>query len=238
MSYQRSDRIMSKECFEYCTYVVRECEEGKYRQAGVEDLLVIPSDAKLSTGTKVLNFMTTLWWIIENTPEDVIFIADDDIKHFVYRLNDSTNITLDNFDSPKRVVTEEVIRIAQLLVDLDLGFACDNPQYALYAYDREISFKGMPGGVRWINKKALKAKFDPNDWATSDVDMMLQELMLNRVILLPKYFHSLSIKDTNSGGATVDSALNQKFRLAMKNKWGKYYDYDYTRNIARINVKR
>lgn len=238
MSYQRADRIMSKHCFDYCTYVVRENEADAYRNAGIDDVLVIPSDAKLHCGTRIWNFMTTLWWIIENTPEDVIFIADDDIDHFVYRLNDSTKITIDNFDNPKRVTTEEIERIAQLLVDLDLGFACDNPQPALYVYDKEISFKGMPGGIRWINKKALKAKFDPNDWATSDVDMMLQELMLNRIILLPKYFHSASISAVNSGGTTVDSSLNRKFRLAMKNKWGKYYDFDYKRNIARINVKR
>lgn len=238
MSYQRADRIMSKDCFDYCTYVIRESEADAYRNSGVDDMLVIPNDAKLKCGTKIWNFMTTLWWIIENTPEDVIFIADDDISHFVYRLNDNTNITLDNFDNPKRVTTEEVERIAQMLVDLNLGFACDNPQPALYVYDKEISFKGMPGGIRWINKRALKAKFDPNDWATSDVDMMLQELMMNRIILLPKYFHSASIKDKNSGGTTVDSSLNLKFRLAMKNKWGKYYDFDYKRNIARINVKR
>lgn len=229
---------MSKDCFEYCTYVVRESEAEAYREAGVDDMLVIPQDAKLHCGTKIWNFMTTLWWIIENTPEDVIFIADDDIDHFVYRLDDNTNITVDNFDNPKRVTTEEIERIAQLLVDLNLGFACDNPQPALYVYDREISFKGMPGGIRWINKRALKAKFDPKDWATSDVDMMLQELMMNRIILLPKYFHSASIKDKNKGGTTVDSLLNLKFRLAMKNKWGKYYDFDYKRNIARINVKR
>ena len=61
---------------------------------------------------------------------------------------------------------------------------------------------------------------------------------MNRIILLPKYFHSASIKDKNKGGTTVDSSLNQKFRLAMKNKWGRYYDFDYRRNIARINVKR
>lgn len=238
MSYQRSDRILTNDCFEYCTYVVRENEADLYRKAGIKDLLVIPIDGRLKCGTKVWNFMTTLWWIIENTPEDVIFVADDDISNFVYRLNDSTPITDEYFKNPKQVTTQEVERIAQMLVDLDLGFACDNPQPALYVYDKEISFKGMPGGIRWINKKALKAKFDPKDWATSDVDMMMQELLANRIILLPKYFHSSSISAVNSGGTTVDSDTNYKFRLAMKNKWGRYYDFDYKRNIARINVKR
>lgn len=238
MSYQRPDKIMTKDCLEYCTYVVRENEVDAYRRSGVDDLLVIPNGAKLKCGTRIWNFMTTLWWIIENTPEDVIFIADDDIAHFTYRLNDSTPITSEHFKNPIEVATSEIERIAQMLVDLNLGFACDNPQPALYVYDKEVSFKGMPGGIRWINKKAIKAKFDPTDWATSDIDMVMQELMLNRIILLPKYFHSSAISAVNFGGTTVDSDLNYKFRLAMKNKWGRYYDFDFKRNIARINVKR
>lgn len=229
---------MTKDCFEYCTYVVRESEADLYREAGITDMLVIPNDAKLSCGTRIWSFMTTLWWVIENTPEDVLFIADDDIPKFCYRLNDNTNIDSENFKNPKEVTTAEVERIAQLLVDLNLGFACDNPQPALYVYDKEFSFKGMPGGVRWINKRALKATFNPNDFATSDVDMMMQELLQNRIILLPKYFHSQSTKDKNSGGTTVSSDVNYRFRVAMKNKWGKYYDFDFRKNTAHINVKR
>ena len=238
MSYQRHDKIMSEHCLEYCTYVVRESEEELYRQAGVKDILVIPNDAKLSTGTRIWNFMTTLWWIIENTPEDVIFVADDDIKHFVYRLNDNLPITQDNYSDPLGVSMGEIERIAQLLVDLDLGFACDNPQPAPYVYNKEIAFIGMPGAIRWINKRALKAKFNPKDWATSDIDFVYQELLANRIILLPKYFYSQSTKDVNKGGTTIDSSLNYKFRCAMKNKWGKYYDFDYRKNQARIKVKR
>ena len=85
MSYQRPDRILTQDLLEYCTYVVRWKEEEAYRNAGVKELLVIPQGATLKDGTIVWSFMTTLYWIIENTPEDVIFIADDDIKNFTYR---------------------------------------------------------------------------------------------------------------------------------------------------------
>ncbi len=237
MSYQRPDRILTQDLLEYCTYVVRWKEEEAYRNAGVKDLLVIPQGATLKDGTIVWSFMTTLYWIIENTPEDVIFIADDDIKQFCYRLDTYTNIKSE-FGNYREIATSEIERIAQLLVDLNLGFACDNPQFALYNYTQEFCFKGMPGGIRWINKKAFKAKFDPKDFATSDIDMMMQELLINRIILQPRYFHSMSVKDVNSGGATVDSKVNYQFRLAMKNKWGKYFDYDFKKNQAKINVKR
>ena len=92
MSYQRSDRILTQDLLEYCTYVVRQKEEEAYRNAGVKDLLVIPEGATLKCGTPIRSFMTTLHWIIENTPEDVIFIADDDLNQFCYRLDTYTNI--------------------------------------------------------------------------------------------------------------------------------------------------
>lgn len=237
MSYQRSDRILTQDLLEYCTYVVRQKEEEAYRNAGVKDLLVIPEGATLKCGTPIRSFMTTLHWIIENTPEDVIFIADDDLNQFCYRLDTYTNIKTE-FKNYRGIATSEIERIAQLLYDLNLGFACDNPQFALYNYTQEFCFKGMPGGIRWINKKAFKAKYDPNDFAISDIDMMIQELLMNRIILQPRYFHSMSVKDKLEGGTTVDSKVNYQFRLALKNKWGKYFDYDFKKNQAKINVKR
>ena len=154
MSYQRYDRIVTKDLFEYCTYVVREEEADKYREAGVDNLLIIPKDCP------VWNFMDTLWWTIWNTPEDVIFIADDDITRFIYRMNNWLPIDSANFINPVETVTAEVERIAQMLVDLDLGLAYDGPQKTLFAYLEEWNFKGMPGHCRWVNKKCLKAKYD------------------------------------------------------------------------------
>lgn len=223
MSYQRPHKIMTKNCLEYCTYVVREEEADAYRNAGIDDMLVIPKDATLECGGKVHSFMSTLYWIIENTPEDVIFVADDDIKRFCYRLDNYTAITAENYPDWKERTCDEILRIGQLLYDLNLGLAFDNPQMALYVYDKEFCFKGMPGHVRWINKKALKARYDLKDPAISDVDMMLQELLMNRVVLLPKYFHSYGIQASNEGGTTIDSRKNYEYRCAMKNKWGKYY---------------
>ena len=77
MSYRRPDRILTKNLFEYCTYVVREEEAEAYRNAGIKDMVVIPDG-------EVFSFMSTLYWIIGHAKEDVIFIADDDIEKFVY----------------------------------------------------------------------------------------------------------------------------------------------------------
>lgn len=233
MSYQRYDRIVTQNLFEYCTYVVREAEAEKYREAGVKNLLIIPADCP------VWNFMDTLWWTIWNTPEDVIFIADDDITRFIYRMNNWLAIDSANFVNPVETVTAEVERIAQILVDLNLGLAYDGPQKTLFAYDREWNFKGMPGHCRWVNKKALKAKYDCKDMASSDIDMAMQEMLLNRITLQPKYFLSdAGQMEVNAGGETNTREETYQGRLAMENKWGKYYQYDVRKNQAKINIKR
>ncbi len=230
MSYRRPDNIMSKNLFEYCTYVVREEEAAAYRDAGIEDMLVIPDGA-------VFSFMSTLYWIIENTPEDVIFIADDDIEKFVYRMDDTTYLEKEDGEPDREKITSEIERIAQLIYDLGLGLAFDQPTLAPYGYDCEFKFLGMPGHIRWINKKALKAKYDRKDPAASDVDMMYQELLRNRIVLQPRYLCAKAFMDTNEG-----AERSRKGHLilveSMKNKWGKYYGYDHNRNIAKIHVKR
>ena len=230
MSYNRWKAILTKDCLEYCTYVVRENEATFYKEAGIDNLLVIPIGA-------VNGFMSTLYWIINNTPEDVIFIADDDINKFLYRTQDIQNIE-DKLGNPdKETTTSEIERIAQLIVDLGIGLAFDQPNKALYAYDREFAFKGMPGHVRWINKTALKAKFNPEDSASSDVDMMMQELLINRIVLQPKYFVSNGLIDKNEGKRDSRSVF-KNLTYDLKYKWGKYYSFDYKRNIAKINVSR
>lgn len=73
-----------------------------------------------------------------------------------------------------------------------------------------------------------------------DVDKVLQELLHNRVILIPKYLAMNTSVDKNAGGDN-DSKNNQKIidcNLYMKQKWGKYYDFDYKKNTPSIRVKR
>lgn len=95
----------------------------------------------------------------------------------------------------------------------------------------------MPGHIRWVNKAGFKAKLNEEDPATSDIDMAMQELLLNRIILLPKYYCTTALMDTNAGSAEARRE-HIDMTIAMHNKWGVYYEYDYRKNIARIGVKR
>ena len=170
MSYRRSDKILTKHLFEYCTYVVREKEADAYRHAGIDDMLIIPE-------YEVWDFMSTLYWLIQHASEDVIFVADDDIE-----------------------------------------LAFDQPTLAPYAYTSEFSFVGMTGHIHWINRKALKAVYDKYEWTASDVDMMMQELLKNRIILQPKYLCVKAGMDLNAGGDLRKRKEYLLFVDAMKNK--------------------
>ena len=229
MSCHRAKCITSHKFFDYCTVVVREEEKEEYLANGVTNLLVIP------TG-EVNNFMDTLYWIIDNTPEDVIYVCDDDVEDFMYRQRECVSITSFETGEPDtNTITEEVERIAQLIVDLKLGFACDNASRSVYAYNREIAFVGMPGHMRWINKECLKARYDKDDVCASDIDMAMQEMIFNRVIFQPRYF----CVESEVGKNTSESRNEQKIFIEnMKNKWGKYYGFDFKRNIASIKVQR
>lgn len=230
MSRKRSHAILTERLFEYCTYVVREEELEDYRKAGVKNIISIPDG-------EVNDFMSTLYWIINNTPEDVIFIADDDIEKFVYRMDDTKYLEDIDGNPDIEKITSEVERIAQLIYDLNIGFAFDQPTLAPYAYDKEFAFVGCPGHIRWINKAALKATYDPQDPASGDVDMMMQEILSNRIIIQPRYLCVKAYMDTNEGAYRLRSE-HINYVESMKNKWGRYYEYNYDRNIAKINVKR
>ena len=73
-----------------------------------------------------------------------------------------------------------------------------------------------------------------------DTDFVLQELLQNRIIIIPDYFGMQNQYDKNAGGNNENKnlrALNQTVEY-MKNKWGKYYDHNFRTNQSRINVKR
>lgn len=173
-SYRRSDCIMTQNILNDVTYVVRTSEEEAYRNAGVRKLISAP-DEEINTMSKVRQ------WILDNSPEDIIIQVDDDIKQILYR----TDIVMEIKDPD--VIDMEFLRIAQLLSDLKLGYATITVTPRPYLYQEEFKFNSMGGGIYWYNKECYKAKNDDKADCKEDVDKILQELMHNRIILMPKY---------------------------------------------------
>ena len=238
MSYHRATLTTSYKNFHKCTYVVREEDAESYREVGIEDMLVIPNDAKLRNGDPINGFMSTFYWILENTPEEVVCICDDDILSYHYRSAKNTNVNI-TYEDFKDRIEDELVRLAQILVDLRLGFLATNPLLTPYSFVREFDTVGSPGSTRIVNKAEFKAKYSNRDEANSDVDMVMQELIANRIILRSSYFLTQTLPNLKTSGGTANNKqIQDTLHLAMKNKWGMYYQYDEKKSISRIKVKR
>jgi len=225
-SYRRARTATTHKFLEYYQYVVRKSEEEEYRAAGIQNILAVDDD--LICGLTEVN-----QWLIDNAPEQLICILDDDIHHFYYRLERQESI-----EDPV-LITSEIERIAQLMLDLEVGFAATDATTSIWNYDAEFSFKGTAGAVRWINRKVFKAKCKKELEYNYDLDLVLQELLVNRIILKPRYFCSKGLTDVNEGGASSKDRQDQIVSInLMKAKWGKYFDYNLKSNKPYIRVER
>lgn len=225
-SYGRAATTKTFQFLPEATYVVRRSQEKEYRDRGIEKIWAV-DDNQIDNICKVVNY------IVDNAPEQVVFMVDDDVDYFLYRLDSNEKIT-DN-----ETVIAEIERIAQLMVDLRIGFAAEDASIAPWNYISEFRFKGTTGAMRWFNKAVYKSSFREDVYHNCDIDAMLHELLVNRVILQPLYFCVKAGTDVNGGGnssktrqAQVDCAYE------MKRKWGKYFDYNFKNNKPAIKVSR
>ena len=226
-SYRRPHRIITEHLLNACTYVVRKSEEEAYRAAGVKSILAVPDH-------EIDNMSKTRQWIIDNTPEDIVMQIDDDISEIMYRMDDTTII------EDKDTIDMEFIRIAQILEDLKLGFASITVTAKPWNYTQEFQFAGLVGGIYWFNKEFYKAQMDLKADVKEDTDKVLQELLLNRIIIMPKYIAMSAGIDTNDGGDNINknSRKINECNEYMKMKWGRYYSFDEKKNTPKIEVKR
>lgn len=226
-SYKRADTTTTYKLLEYYKYVVRKSEEEAYLKVIPRENLIAVPDEEICNIVKVVN------WIIDNSEEEVIAMVDDDMKDFIYRLDMNVN-----FSDPE-IITSEIERLAQIMVDLDIGYGATDASRVPWGYGSEFEFKGTTGGLRWINKKVFKSKFNEEIGYCCDMDCVLHELMVNRIILKPKYLCTNGGTDTNAGGNSEKTRGDQvaSFEM-MKHKWGKYFDYDLKTNKVYVRVRR
>ena len=226
-SYGRADTTTTYKFFDdKCTYVVRKSEEEAYRKAGIKHIWAV-DDELIDNYVKVSNYIN------DNAPEDIIFTIDDDVTGFIYRMDMSLDID-DN-----EIIISEIERIAQIIADLGIGFCAEDAAVTPWNYIAEFTFKGTTGAMRWYNKKVYKSRYDEKYYHNCDLDVMLNELLVNRIILRPMYFCVKAGTDTNKGGNSSKTRQEQKdCAKEMKIKWGRYFDYDFKTNKPKINVKR
>lgn len=226
-SYSRADTITTHKFCEYYKVVVRESQYEDYCKTIPKENIIAVEDEAIKGVARVWN------WIIENAEEDYICIIGDDCPYFVYRLDQ--NVILKD----PEVITAEIERVGQLMIDLDIGWGCDDATNVPWGYDAEFTFKGTAGGINWVNRKKLVARFNEEIGYCCDTDVVFQELLKNRIILKPKYFCAGGGADKNKGGNSKKSreSMIASFEM-MKAKWGKYFNYDLKSNKIYILVPR
>lgn len=226
-SYKRANTITTHKLLEYYKVVVRKSEEEDYLKVIPRDNLISVNDKEINNIVKVVN------WIVDNSEEDVIAMIDDDMSDLIYRLDFNDSLT-----NPE-TITSELERIAQIMVDLDIGYGAVDATILPWNYGQEFMFAGTSGGLRWFNKKIYKSRFEEKIGYCCDTDVVLQELLNNRIILKPKYLCSNGATDVNIGGNSQKTRNDQiaSFEL-MKHKWGKHFDYNLDNNKIYINVRR
>lgn len=225
-SYHRAKTTTTYLHIPECTYVVRKSEEDAYKNKGVGKIVSVDDEL-------INNVVKVNQWLIDNAKEDVICVIDDDIKNFVYR----TDVTMEIDDHD--ILIAELERIAQIMVDLGIGYGAVDATAIPYNYTKEFDWKGSSGSTRWINRKVFKAKLDESVIYNYDIDVILQELLKNRITLKPKYFVSRGGTDTNEGGNSSKKRGDQITCIElMKKKWGKHFKYDLKHNKPFVRVKR
>lgn len=226
-SYKRYDAILTYHSLEYCTYVVRKSELEKYRAAGIDSIWAI-EDELIDSCAKVTNYL------LDNAPEDVICILDDDIETFYHRTD-----TLVKLQDPE-IVTREIERIAQVMSDLGIGYACCPIDTSVKYYDRAFKFSGVTGGLKIFNRNVLTNRVNPKYKYLSDIDFELKELLEHRIILIANYFCNNAKVDTNAGGNNGNKSLTEieSENEQMSLKWGKYYRKANGRSAGRVVVQR
>ena len=225
-SYGRAKTTTTYKLIDDCTYVVRKSEEQAYREAGVPKIWAVDDD-KIDNLVKVSNYIN------EHSPEEIIFTIDDDVDNFMYRMD--KNIKLED----KEAIICEIERIAQIMLDLGIGFGAEDAAIAPWNYVAEFTFKGTTGAMRWYNKNVYKSRFDEKVYHNCDIDVMLHELLVNRIILRPMYFCVNAGTDTNAGGNSSKTRQAQIDCVTeMKRRWGRHFDYNFKNNKPSIKVER
>lgn len=174
-------------------------------------------------------------WIIDHTPEDIIVQIDDDIERFSY----VNKVNMEEILDPD-IIDAELVRIGQILSDLNLGFASIRMQESVIKYNEEFRFSSTIGLVCWFNKASLKSRYDENVRFKADTDFQLSELLNNRIIIVPEYLRAKAQYDKNSGGNNTNknsSTMNETIEY-LKNKWGKYYEHNFKTNQSKVKVRR
>lgn len=193
--------------------VVHQDEADAYAGLGAE-LLVHPPEVRGIAPLKN--------WILDNVPDEVVFIVDDDIsmlKAMAGRPRRSAPIT-----DPRaiRQIVENAAACAQAIGAPVFGFNQNGGDVRKFKNQDPFALSGWVGGAMGIIGRELR--YDSTLKMRADIDFCLQAQLQQRCIFADLRFAFVEQRFNNTGGNSHmrSAERNQRELAYLKQKWGKW----------------
>lgn len=193
--------------------VVHEDEVGDYQVLGAE-LLAHPAS--------VAGIAPLKNWILDNVPEETVFIVDDDISALKAMAGRATASAVIRDPVAIRQIVENAEQGARMLGTPVFGFNQNGGDVRKFRNQDPFGFSGWVGGAMGIIGRELR--FDSNLKLRADIDFCLQAQLRFRCIFADLRFAFVEQRFNNSGGNAHmrSEERNQRELAYLRQKWGKW----------------
>lgn len=193
--------------------VVHEDEADAYSGLGA-DLLAHPAT--------VAGIAPLKNWILDNVPDETLFIVDDDISSLKAMAGRATASAVIRDPVAIRQIIENAEACARGLGAPVFGFNQNSGDVRKFKNQDPFAFSGWVGGAMGIIGREFR--FDSNLKLRADIDFCLQAQLKRRCIFADLRFAFIEQRFNNTGGnAGMRSAERNQRELAyLKQKWGKW----------------
>jgi hypothetical protein len=179
-------------------------------------------------------------WILDNVPDETVFIVDDDIsmlKAMGGRPRKSAPI---RDPAVIRQVVENAAQAARVLGTPVFGFNQNGGDVRKFSNQDPIGMSGWVGGAMGIIGRELR--YDSNLKLRADIDFCLQAQLRFRCIYSDLRFAFVEQRFNNTGGnAHMRSAERNRRELAyLRQKWGRWISLREGKGtvMIKVHVKR
>ena len=212
--------------------VVSEDQRELYKPLGVE---VLAHPATISGIGPLKN------WIMDNVPDETLFIIDDDVKWVRVPVGRETKSEIIRDPASVRQIIENAAIIAKGMGAPVFGFDQSGGDTRKFNPAHPFRLSGWVGAQMGIVGRAIR--YDPNLRIRADIDFCLTALLQARIIFQDTRFsfiHEPRFTYRGGNSALRSGDRNQQELVYLKNKWGKVISLKETATTLRIvtHVKR
>ncbi|CAG0948019.1 hypothetical protein ANRL1_04832 [Anaerolineae bacterium] len=177
-------------------------------------------------------------WIMDNVPDETLFIIDDDVKLLRVAVGRETRSEVIRDPQDIRQIVENAAEVARGIGAPVFGFDQTGGDTRKFNPAHPFRLSGWVGAQVGIVGRAIR--YDPNLRVRADIDFCLTALLTKRIIFQDTRFSFVhQPRFTYRGGNALSrSGERNKQELAyLKTKWGDVIRFRRTDTTLRILVK-